>query len=87
VILPESDPACTLCSSPASLLEEHHREIVEGSGVGEELARAHFFSVTAAEAQPNTAPTTPLKAALALARNGKPVFPCRPGGKEPLPRS
>jgi hypothetical protein len=57
---------------------------VEGSGVGEELARAHFSSVTAAEAQPNTAPATPLKAALALARNGKPVFPCRPGGKEPL---
>lgn len=51
MILSESDPACTLCSSSASLLEKHHREIVEGSGVGEELARAHFFSVTAAEAQ------------------------------------
>src|SRR5215213_11117579 len=25
-----------------------------------------------------------LKAALSLARNGKPVFPCKPGGKEPL---
>jgi len=35
---------------------------------------------------PNTAPATPLKAALAVARNGKPVFPCRPGGKEPLTR-
>jgi Bifunctional DNA primase/polymerase, N-terminal/Primase C terminal 1 (PriCT-1) len=86
VILSESDPACTLCSSPASLLEEHHREIVEGSGAGEDLARAHFSSVTADKAQPNTAPATPLKAALAVARNGKPVFPCKPGGKEPLTR-
>jgi len=33
---------------------------------------------------PNCAPATPLKAALAVARTGKPVFPCRPGGKEPL---
>jgi hypothetical protein len=32
------------------------------------------------------APATPLKASLAVARNGKPVFPCRPGGKEPLTR-
>jgi hypothetical protein len=35
---------------------------------------------------PNSAPATLLKAALAVARNGKPVFPCRPGGKEPLTR-
>src|SRR5215208_2290328 len=33
---------------------------------------------------PNSAPATLLKAALAVARNGKPVFPCKPGGKEPL---
>jgi hypothetical protein len=33
---------------------------------------------------PNSAPATLLKAALAVARNGKPVFPCRPGGKKPL---
>jgi len=35
---------------------------------------------------PNSAPATLLKAALAVARNGKPVFPCKPGGKEPLTR-
>src|ERR687894_41720 len=35
---------------------------------------------------PNSAPATLLKAALAWARNGKPVFPCKPGGKEPLTR-
>src|SRR5215218_1943632 len=33
---------------------------------------------------PNSAPATLLKAALAVARNGKPVFPCKPSGKEPL---
>jgi hypothetical protein len=33
---------------------------------------------------PNCAPATLLKAALAWARNGKPVFPCKAGGKEPL---
>jgi Bifunctional DNA primase/polymerase, N-terminal/Primase C terminal 1 (PriCT-1) len=33
---------------------------------------------------PNSAPATLLKAALAWARNGKPVFPCKAGGKEPL---
>ena len=35
---------------------------------------------------PNSSPATLLKAALSVARNGKPVFPCRPGGKEPLTR-
>ena len=33
---------------------------------------------------PNYAPATLLKAALAAARNEKPVFPCKHGGKEPL---
>jgi Bifunctional DNA primase/polymerase, N-terminal/Primase C terminal 1 (PriCT-1) len=33
---------------------------------------------------PKSASHTLLKAALAWARNGKPVFPCRPGGKDPL---
>jgi len=33
---------------------------------------------------PNSAPATLLKAALAWGKNGKPVFPCKPGGKEPL---
>jgi hypothetical protein len=33
---------------------------------------------------PKSASRTLLKAALAWARNGKPVFPCRPGGKDPL---
>jgi hypothetical protein len=33
---------------------------------------------------PNSAPATLLKGALAWAGNGKPVFPCKPGGKEPL---
>jgi hypothetical protein len=33
---------------------------------------------------PNSPPATLLKAALAVARNGKPVFPCKPGGKAPL---
>jgi len=35
---------------------------------------------------PNSPPATLLKAALAVARNGKPVFPCKPRGKEPLTR-
>jgi hypothetical protein len=35
---------------------------------------------------PNSPPATLLKAALIVARNEKPVFPCRPGGKEPLTR-
>jgi hypothetical protein len=35
---------------------------------------------------PNSSSATLLKAALAWARNGKPVFPCKPGGKEPLTR-
>jgi hypothetical protein len=34
----------------------------------------------------NSSSATLLKAALSVARNGKPVFPCRPGGKQPLTR-
>jgi len=33
---------------------------------------------------PNSGRSTLLKAALSVARNGKPVFPCKPKGKEPL---
>ena len=33
---------------------------------------------------PKPGSVTLLKAALAWARKGKPVFPCKPGGKEPL---
>jgi hypothetical protein len=35
---------------------------------------------------PNSNVATLRKAALSVARNGKPVFPCKPGGKEPLTR-
>jgi hypothetical protein len=34
-----------------ALRPEHRREIVEGSGVGPELAAKHFFSVTATQAR------------------------------------
>lgn len=60
---------------PSHLPHDDTRMLLEGSGIAPEIV-----------ADGGQAPTRSqrLRAALAYARRGVPVFPCKPGGKKPL---